>query len=138
MRYKQSAALAYKFKKGKLRFLMVTTTNRKRWVPPKGMVDRGLTSSESAAKEAYEEAGAVGKIGKRPIGSYVYEKWGAKCDVKVYLLQVKDVLDKFPERHVRQREWMSPRSAAALVKDPGLRRIIRRAAKQLRTERDKK
>ena len=138
MRYKQSAALAYRIKKGKLRFLLVTTTNRKRWVPPKGMVDRGLTASQSAAKEAYEEAGVVGKIEKKPIGAYVYQKWGADCDVKVYLLRVKDVLDKFPERHVRQREWMSPRVAAALVKEPELRRIIRRATKQLKAEAKKK
>ena len=136
--YRQSAALAYRIKKGKLRFLLVTSTNSKRWVLPKGMIERGLTAAQSAAKEAFEEAGIVGKTEKKKAGRYVYEKWGSACDVRVYPMRVSKELRRFPERQIRQRKWMSARAAAALVDEPELRKIIRDTAKRLKDKQKKK
>jgi hypothetical protein len=45
--------------------------------------------------------------------------------VPVYLLEVRQVLDIWPERDIRQRSWHEPRKAAALVDDPNLANAIR-------------
>jgi 8-oxo-dGTP pyrophosphatase MutT (NUDIX family) len=65
-----------------------------------------------AAREAFEEAGVRGKIGKRPYGSYQYRKRltddsTVQCRVAVYLLQVEEELEEWPERAERERRWIS-------------------------------
>jgi hypothetical protein len=38
----------------------------------------------------------------------------------VFLLEVRQVFDDWPERHFRERAWCTPLQAAALVDDPDL------------------
>jgi 8-oxo-dGTP pyrophosphatase MutT (NUDIX family) len=84
----------------------------------------------TAAREAHEEAGVVGKIGKRPIGSYSYTKrlkTGAsvRCEVYVFPLEVTKQTDAWPEKDERSVQWLSRAKAAKTVKDPVLRGLIR-------------
>jgi len=39
---------------------LITSSNGKRWVVPKGLIDPGHTAGESALVEAWEEADLVG------------------------------------------------------------------------------
>lgn len=57
---------------GGVEFLLVRTSNGERWTFPKGGRDPGETLPEAAAREAIEEAGAVGRTGASPIGAYLY------------------------------------------------------------------
>jgi phosphohistidine phosphatase len=129
--YTQSAALPFRFRGGRVEFLLLTSRNQKRWVLPKGVVEPGLSPVESALKEAWEEAGIEGTISPHSVGSYTHEKWGGTCSVQVFLLSVETLAKVWPERH-RQRRWHSPQEAADLVAEPGLREILRRAEEQLR------
>jgi hypothetical protein len=71
----QYGALPYRFTKGgSLEVLLVTSRQSKRWIIPKGWPIKGLKPAPSAAREAYEEAGVQGLVGKKAIGTYVYEK----------------------------------------------------------------
>jgi 8-oxo-dGTP pyrophosphatase MutT (NUDIX family) len=106
---------------------LVTSSNGKRWVIPKGLIDPGHTSGEAALQEAWEEAGLVGLLSPEPIGSYLYDKWGGTCHVTVFLMQVTEVAEDWPERSVRQRRWVSPEEAIALLGDEGLREVVRAA-----------
>lgn len=59
---RQSGALPYRIKAGKVEVLLVTSTRHKHWIVPKGWIALGLSAAESAAKEALEEAGVCGQV----------------------------------------------------------------------------
>src|SRR5213083_106601 len=86
---------------------LVTSRNGKRWVIPKGCLEPGKTSGEIALQEAWEEAGLVGLLQLDPIGSYLYEKDARSHHVLVYLLQVTQVAEVWPEGSWRARSWLS-------------------------------
>jgi len=66
---RQFAALPVTERDGETLVLLVTSRDTGRWVLPKGWAERGLTGSELAAKEAFEEAGVVGEVGTTPIST---------------------------------------------------------------------
>jgi len=69
----QYAALPYRAKgKSKMEIMLVTSRGTRRWIIPKGWPKRGMPPYDTAAKEAFEEGGVIGKVSKRPIGSYPY------------------------------------------------------------------
>ena len=112
--------------------LLVTSRETRRWVIPKGWPMKGRKPFEAAAQEAYEEAGIVGRVGKRPIGFYLYEKRlknrdAVLCQVKVFPLEVRKQLKKFPERGQRDARWFTPSEAADMVIEAGLAGLIRAA-----------
>ena len=104
---------------------MVTSSNGRRWVLPKGIIDPGHTAGETALNETWEEAGLVGVLDFEPVGNYIYPKYGGECHVLVYRMTVTDVRDEWPERGLRQREWLNATDAIARIEEPGLRDIIR-------------
>src|SRR5436190_3859966 len=93
---RQAAALP--LKGGKV--CVITSSNGKRWVIPKGLIDPGQTAGETALQEAWEEAGLVGALHPEPIGSYLYEKYGQTCHVIVFVMDVTEVAGEWPERQV--------------------------------------
>src|SRR5437763_11705497 len=63
----------------------------RRWIIPKGWPKRGKSPHRSEAREAFEEAGIVGAVGRRPVGSFSYEKRlkngrSVECEVRVFPL----------------------------------------------------
>jgi len=131
----QNAAMPWRKVRGKVKILLLTTRTTKRWVVPKGwpMVDR--SSSECAAREAFEEAGVKGKISKKPLGTYSYGKLRksgltVNCKVKVFTLKVTRQHSKWPEKAVRKIQWCSPADAAEMVKEIGLKRLIRKFSRK--------
>ena len=59
---------------GALEVLLITSRESRRWVIPKGWPIKGLNSKKSAAREAFEEAGVLGAVGKKKLGDYHYDK----------------------------------------------------------------
>ncbi|MCI0642558.1 MAG: NUDIX hydrolase [Gemmataceae bacterium] len=109
------------------RVCLVTSSNGKRWVIPKGLIEPGQTAGETALQEAWEEAGLVGVLQAEPIGSYIYEKWCGRCLVTVFVMHVTDIAQNWPERELRQRVWLGPMSAIERIEDPGLVDLVRLA-----------
>jgi len=107
------------------RICVVSSRSGKRWVVPKGCLEPGKTAGEIALQEAWEEAGLVGVLDTEPVGSYLYAKTGFTYYVTVFLMQVTEVLEEWPERDLRQRMWFTHRQALAQIEEPGLRDIIR-------------
>lgn len=62
---------------GALEFLLVQTRGG-RWIFPKGGVEPGLTQAQSAALEAFEEAGVHGRIEEMPFARYYITRTGRK------------------------------------------------------------
>jgi len=125
----QYAALPYRVSGGKLELLLITSRETKRWILPKGWEERKIKPRDMAALEAYEEAGVRGKVKKRELGSYLYEKRldsgdSVTCKVHVFPLEVMEELDDWPEKAERTRCWMSPAQAAMLISEGGLVSIL--------------
>jgi 8-oxo-dGTP pyrophosphatase MutT (NUDIX family) len=131
-------ALPYRFTAfAALEILIVTTRQSKRWIIPKGWPIKGLTLSKSAAREAFEEAGARGKIGSRPIGTFTYtyrkaedEAAEADCEVKVFPMLVKRQNASWPEFEQRVTQWADPEKAVSLIAEPELKSIVAKFAKR--------
>jgi 8-oxo-dGTP pyrophosphatase MutT (NUDIX family) len=107
---------------------LVSSRSGKRWVVPKGCLEPDKTAAEIALQEAWEEAGIVGVLQPDPIGSYFYEKAGFTCHVTVFLMNVTDSAEEWPECHFRERCWLTPPQAQLRIDDAGLRELIREAA----------
>ena len=134
----QYGALPYRFTpEAALEILVVTTRRTRRWIIPKGWPIKGLRPPKAAAREAYEEAGVTGRIGVKPIGTFTYDKAldeagvEATCEVKVYPLLVKRQAEVFPESEQRMLQWVDPARAIVLIKDAGLKKLVKAFAKRL-------
>ncbi|MDF0598528.1 NUDIX hydrolase [Psychromarinibacter halotolerans] len=128
----QIAALPLRYSgKGELQVLMVTSRETGRWVMPKGWTMDGKKPWAAAEIEALEEAGAKGRISRRAIGDYHYDKVlddgsTVLCRVRVYPMIVQKLKRDWKERKQRKRRWFSARSAAKSVHEPELSELLRR------------
>ncbi|WP_172963411.1 histidine phosphatase family protein [Thalassospira marina] len=129
--YRQSSVIPYRNRKNEqtgddIEILMTLSSGGKHFVIPKGAIDPGLSAVESAIKEAREEAGCMGSATEPAIGSYHYQKWGSRCDVEVFAMKVEDLLPdaEWEESH-RGREWIDLSRAIEMVKEEGLRKILK-------------
>ncbi len=122
--FEQSAVIPYRILDGKIEVMLITSSTGKRWVIPKGLVEPDMTPPNSAAKEAWEEAGIIGKVLPTSLGTYEYQKWGGTCRVEVFLLEVETVLEDWPESKKRKREWVSIPKAVKRVEEAELKQII--------------
>ncbi|MEI6758175.1 MAG: NUDIX hydrolase [Chlorobium sp.] len=106
------------------RVVLITARKSERWIIPKGYVEKGLSPADSAAKEAYEEAGLIGVVHPEEAGQYRYCKFGKHFSVQVYPLFIETMLDEWDEMHDRQRKLVTPAEAIEMVCHDELRRII--------------
>ena len=125
----QMAALCWRLRKGRVEVLMVTSRETRRWVIPKGWPMPGLAPEEAAAREAWEEAGALGKVSGEALGRFVYDKVMRdrsvrSCCVTVYPLRLREVKARWPERKERRRKWFGAEDAAGLVAETGLSELF--------------
>ena len=106
------------------KIVLVTARKSNRWIIPKGIVEKGMSPEDSAAKEAYEEAGVVGSVGKKELGRFSYPKWGGICTVGVYPFSVEKLLDEWEEMHMRKRRIVSVSEAVQMVDHDELAGIL--------------
>jgi 8-oxo-dGTP pyrophosphatase MutT (NUDIX family) len=116
--------------------MLVTSRGRQRWIIPKGWPHSGRAPCDSAAREAFEEAGVLGLVGRRSLGSFRYKKRLKKgrvtvCDVHVFPLNVVRQRLQWPEKNQREIKWVSVTEAAEAVQNARLREIIRRWAQKI-------
>ena len=114
---------------GVIEVMLLTSRDTGRWVIPKGWPVPGLSPHDSAAREAVEEAGLVGRIDDRPIGFYRYDKRLADgsvvcCKVETFVLEVEEQLPSWREQHQRRTEWFTLQAAADAVQEPELSALI--------------
>src|SRR5262245_7299555 len=113
------------------RICMVTTRGGKGLVIPKGRLERGRTAEQMALQEAWEEAGILGIVQSRPLGSYRYSKAGMQFQVETFLMQVTTVVKSWPESNWRSRHWLLPDDAARRTHQRGLYRLLRKVEARL-------
>ncbi len=126
---RQFGAIPYRHVDGEIVFLLITARRTGKWIFPKGGPIPGLTPGESAAEEAYEEAGVRGRVGTTPAGHYGTPKArpgkarrGGETPVliEMYPLEVAEQFDDWPEKGERRRHWATLAEARRLLSEPGL------------------
>jgi len=120
--YKQSAVVPFR-NNGSIEILLITTRKKKKWIIPKGIIEENLTPSQSAEKEALEEAGIIGVVSKKTIGKYKYTKWGGTCTVKVFAMEVNELHETW-EEDFRERKWVPLNQVKNEINDDKLIKII--------------
>ena len=112
----QVAAVCYRKRAASVEFLLVNTNGGNKWTFPKGCIDLRLSHSQAAAREALEEAGAVGIIEPRHFHLYVHSKgvfWQPsgvqEFVVKAFLMEVQQM--RKPDESNRRPTWFSPEEA---------------------------
>jgi 8-oxo-dGTP pyrophosphatase MutT (NUDIX family) len=112
----QTAAVCYRRRGTAIEFLLVNTSGGGKWTFPKGDTDPDLSHSRAAEREAWEEAGAHGRIEPRHFCLYVHSKgvfWKLpgvqEFAVKAFLLEVEHTVD--PPEPLRNPTWFTPAEA---------------------------
>ena len=116
---------------GGIEVLLITSRETRRWVVPRGNLVPGKGPVESAAQEAFEEAGIRGAVEAEPLGRYFYFKRRRNGDllpaeVQLFGMRVSEICDDWPEKGERERRWFVPQEAAAAVAEADLAELIRR------------
>ena len=110
----QVAAVCFRILSTDIEFLLVRT-RRNRWTFPKGGMHAGLTQAQSAAVEAYEEAGVHGRIEETSFARYTLHKTGrreprqAQSLVHAHLCEVLRLGE--PEELNRNPTWFASAKA---------------------------
>jgi 8-oxo-dGTP pyrophosphatase MutT (NUDIX family) len=112
----QVAAVCYRKRGDAVEFLLVNTNGGNKWTFPKGSPDTHLSHSQSAEREAAEEAGAIGAIEPRHFHLYLHSKgvfWQPsgvqEFVVKAFLMEVQQL--RRPDEPQRRPTWFSPEEA---------------------------
>jgi ADP-ribose pyrophosphatase YjhB (NUDIX family) len=128
----EAGALVYRRRKnGEVLILLVGKHRSKKWGIPKGRVNASLSLGETAAKEAFEEAGVIGRISPNSIAMFRAKKGTPtpkNIEVWVYLLEVNETLSDWPEKEKRQTRWVSCKVAARELREPVLTHLCYRLA----------
>lgn len=140
-RDRQVAALPFRIIGSRPEVMLITSRETGRWIIPKGWPQKGRSPHVVAMREAYEEAGLKGRIRKRPVGTFRYQKrlpgeQGVICRVTVFLLEVKQQLDDWPEKRSRKRCWLAPDEAAGRVDEEELCALLSGLTDRLGSLRD--
>ncbi|GJD94401.1 NUDIX hydrolase [Methylobacterium iners] len=126
----QVAALPFRLDAdGRPEILLVTSRETKRWIIPKGWPMRGRKDHRAAEQEAYEEAGLKGRVAKKAVGHYRYDKLlsdgsTVACSVEVYPMKVRQERKRWPEAAQRDRRWYAADEAASLVNESDLQQLL--------------
>lgn len=131
------AAICYRvLANGKVEFLLVRT-RAGRWTFPKGGMDGDRDAAAAAAREAYEEAGVLGRIEPQPFTGYLHCKDGNTVyQVSAHLCEVVH-LEEPPESY-RHPTWFSVEKAKQRLRERRvevyareLERVVSRAVGRL-------
>lgn len=112
----QAAAVCYRVGERGVELLLVRTRGG-RWTFPKGGIEPGLTYAQSAALEAFEEAGVHGRIETASFARYVRrpQREAEGITVLAYLCEVRR-LGK-PHESKRKRTWFSAEKAKGRLQE---------------------
>jgi 8-oxo-dGTP pyrophosphatase MutT (NUDIX family) len=131
----QAGAIPYTVVRGQVVFLLITSRRSGRWIFPKGEPIEGLTPWETAAHEAFEEAGVEGEIAREPIGTYRTTKTLSLrrkvIEVDLFPLRVTRQAEEWPEKGYRHRHWAILPEAKRLLSDKRLADIATRLSRRV-------
>lgn len=117
----QVAAVCYRMGKSDIEFLLVRT-RKGRWTFPKGGMEPGLTRAQTAALEAFEEAGVHGRIEEDSFAKYTLHKRDVRGNsgrvaVRAHAHLCEVLRLGRPQESNRNPTWYSPAQAKRRLQD---------------------
>ncbi len=112
---------------GEAHVLLVTTRKGKRWILPKGNVNKGERTSAAALRESREEGAVTGRLAGRA-GVAAYSSGGRRNRVEYFLIRYTRDCEHAEDR---ERLWCTIRQATRLVFHPHARRILLEARERI-------
>lgn len=101
------------FYQGKL--VMISSQSSGAWILPKGGWEQDESAQEAAAREAYEEAGVLGTLKHALPDVRFASKKGGRCRMVLFMMDVTDLLDRWPESQQRRRALLSVEEVGGCV-----------------------
>ena len=126
----QGGALCWRREKGQLELLLVTSRRSGRWGVPKGWGLLGRPLHRTAEREAWEEAGVIGRTENRLLGLVPAPKTYRLIGevpwlLALYPLEVEHLADDWPEQGQRERRWFAANDAAERVRPRAIGALLR-------------
>ncbi|KAF9918184.1 hypothetical protein FBU30_000321 [Linnemannia zychae] len=116
-------------KRGRRVLLVASSKNEGEWVLPKGGWENDETQEEAAARETWEEAGAIGRIVAH-LGEYehkVNKRTGHPESIFAFFeMEVERIEERWPEMKKRERRWFTYEEAKQIVS----KKVMRKALEQ--------
>ncbi len=108
---------------GTVRVMLVTPSGGGAWMLPKGNIEKNMTTYESAAKEAFEEAGVIGTCDPVMLGAYKFKQ---SQFVQIFPLRITRILDQWEETEKRSRFLFKLEKAERIVDSEDIRSVLRK------------
>lgn len=93
-------------------------------VPKGGIADHGNDFREAARLECLEEAGADGLLGPDFVGEFSYWRADQEYHVRVLLMEVTALRNRYLEQGYRERRWFPIHEAASVLGREPLRWLV--------------
>lgn len=122
--FNQSGVIPYRKIEDGIEILLITSIRKKKWIIPKGYVEFNLSPFDSAKKEAFEEAGIIGSNETIELGTILLISGIGKTRIKIYSMEVVEILDEYPEKELRKRKWFDINEAAEKISIPEMSAMI--------------
>ena len=98
--YTHAGGVVRRMRAGTFEYLIVRSSDGTHWVLPKGHIEPGESTEETALREVREEAGVVGTI-TRKIGKWQFRQGPEDVRVVYYLIEELDSEDSLEPRELR-------------------------------------
>ncbi|MGB5931656.1 MAG: NUDIX hydrolase [Anaerolineae bacterium] len=138
---KSAGGVIYQEREGQMYVALIATKERQRWGLPKGIVEKGEESAQTALREVAEETGlegeVVGKLGyieywfRNPEDKILYHKF-----VDFYLLEYRSGEVEKHDWEVEQARWFPIEEAIERISFDNERDILRKAKDEWERKRD--
>ncbi len=138
---KSAGGVIYQEREGKMYAALIATKGGQRWGLPKGIVEKGEKSAQTALREVAEETGlegeVVGKLGyieywfRSPEDKILYHKF-----VDFYLLEYRSGEVEKHDWEVEQARWFPIEEAIKRISFDNERDILRKAKEAWGRKRD--
>ncbi|XP_076923454.1 nudix hydrolase 13, mitochondrial-like [Bidens hawaiensis] len=117
----------------KIELLMVSSPNRDDMVFPKGGWESDETVEEAACREALEEAGVRGVLKGNALGVWEFRSKSKQeacseeggCKGYMFVLEVTEELEAWPEQNNRSRKWVVMEEAFVLCRYEWMRDALK-------------
>ena len=98
---------------GSGKVVLVTSRKGESWILPKGNRAKKRSDRLQAKREAFEEAGLQGSLNCK---YYDFNSFEKSKNLRIYTMNVKTILNDFPEKNQRQRMVVAFDRAEKIVK----------------------
>ena len=111
MPLRKAGLVALRYKNGRVEVCVVSSRKYEgRWVLPKGTIEKHEKPRQAAVREGFEEAGVLGNTVK-PLRIFLNDNSRtvpkARASRVYYPLELQLAADKWPEKKIRRRKWVT-------------------------------